>query len=116
MQKSLVLLAFCLLLQGCSALDWLIYQPDIEQGNYITQEQIDKLRMGMNRKQVRYIFGQPMIQDSFDDSRWYYTYFVWSGKNNAVTQKNLTIHFKNNQVDQVESDYELNSELNQSSN
>jgi outer membrane protein assembly factor BamE len=112
MQKSIVLLAFCLLIQGCSALDWLVYQPDIEQGNYITKEQINKLKIGMSRKQVRYIFGQPMIQDSFDNSRWYYTYFVWSGKTNEITQKNLTIHFTENQVDTVESDYDFKPEFN----
>ncbi|MDH4292736.1 MAG: outer membrane protein assembly factor BamE, partial [Betaproteobacteria bacterium] len=39
------------------------YKIDIQQGNYITQDMIAKLKPGMSRSQVRFALGTPLIVD-----------------------------------------------------
>ena len=48
MQKTLYSLLFCLLLAGCSNFGFPgVYRLDIQQGNLITQDQINQLKPGM---------------------------------------------------------------------
>ncbi len=50
------------------------YKMDIRQGNYITTEMRDKLKLGMSKSQVRYVLGTPMVSDPFHADRWDYVY------------------------------------------
>ncbi len=50
------------------------FKMDIQQGNVVTSKMLMQLRPGMNRSQVRYIMGTPLIVDSFSDNRWDYFY------------------------------------------
>jgi outer membrane protein assembly factor BamE len=69
------------------------YKMDIRQGNFVSQEMRDKLKLGMTKAQVRYVLGTPMINDPFHDERWDYAYRLeHEGK---VTEKqNLTLYFE----------------------
>jgi len=49
-------------------------RPDIEQGNFITQSQVEKVEEGMERSAVRRTLGQPLLQDPFHPDRWDYVY------------------------------------------
>ena len=53
-----------LLLAGCS---WFpsvgVYKLDVNQGNYITQDQVEKLKVGQTRAQVRSALGTPLLAD-----------------------------------------------------
>ena len=51
-----------------------VYRINVEQGNVVTEEMVDQLRPGLNRRQVRYIMGTPLIEDSFHEDRWDYRY------------------------------------------
>ena len=57
--------ALSLTMSGCSAFDWLIYKPDIPQGNYMETQQVEKLRVDMTKEQTEYILGRPVLRDSF---------------------------------------------------
>lgn len=81
-----------LLLSGCSFVDRWVYRPDINQGNYITQEAIDKLKVGQTKEQVIYIMGSPMLTSVFGDDIWYYV-FREKPQHGYVTQKTYTIIF-----------------------
>ena len=60
------------LLAGCG---WpRVHKVIVQQGNVITQEMIDKLKPGMTRTQVAYIMGEPVVRNTFNDSRWDYVY------------------------------------------
>ena len=60
------------LLGGCG---WpRVHKVIVQQGNVITQEMVDKLKPGMTRSQVAYIMGEPVVRNTFDDSRWDYVY------------------------------------------
>ena len=46
-----------ILLTGCSLVDRWVYRPDINQGNYITQDAIELLQVGQTKDQVVFIMG-----------------------------------------------------------
>ena len=63
---SLALVAL-LALGGCgSVANWVTpYKIDILQGNVITREQVEALKPGMPREQVRDILGSPLLASVF---------------------------------------------------
>jgi outer membrane protein assembly factor BamE len=69
-----------------------VYRIDIEQGNRSTHEIVDQLRPGMTKRQVRFIMGSPLIQDSFNQERWDYIYSMQPGGEEREQQR-LTIIF-----------------------
>jgi len=84
----------CTILGGCS---WLppslgVYKLDINQGNYITQDQVERLRVGQTRQQVRLILGTPLLADAFHAARWDYVYeFERQGR--TLEHSQLTVYF-----------------------
>ena len=58
---------------GCTTVDkymptWRsfgVYQIDINQGNYLSQDMVDKLQVGMTQQQVRQMLGTPLIVSPF---------------------------------------------------
>ncbi len=71
---------------------------EVRQGNYLTQEVIEQLEIGMTRDQVRYLLGTPVVASPFHSDRWDYVYsrkrhraddeyaylVVWFDANNTV--------------------------------
>ena len=43
------------------------YKFDIQQGNFITQQDVAKLQVGMTKEQVRFIMGTPLLNDALRD-------------------------------------------------
>jgi len=114
-KQSLTLLgaaALSLSLSACSVFDWLIYKPDIPQGNYMETQQVEKLRIEMTKEQVEYILGRPVLRDSFADDTWYYVYHYKSGRDASITHKELIIHFEGEMLTKVDGDYELAEDFN----
>ena len=56
-----------------------IYKMDIRQGNFVTPDMREKLKIGMTRQQVRYVLGTPMVNDAFHGNRWDYVYRLEQG-------------------------------------
>ncbi|WP_394200591.1 outer membrane protein assembly factor BamE [Shewanella waksmanii] len=114
-KRSLTLIgaaAISLSLSGCGVFDWLVYKPDIPQGNYVEKQQVEKLRIEMTKEQVEYILGRPVLRDSFADDTWYYVYHYKNGRNAQITHRELIIHFDGEQLSKVDGDYELNEDFN----
>ena len=85
--------ALVLALAGCGAWGFPgVYRLNIEQGNIVTQEMVDQLKPGMSRRQVRYILGTPLIEDSFNRDRWDYIYLVRNGYDTRAENR-LTVFF-----------------------
>jgi len=82
-----------LALAGCSFPG--VYKIDIQQGNDVTQDMIDQLRPGMTRRQVRFIMGNPLIQDTFHTNRWDYLYSLQPGGGQRQ-QERMSIFFNEN--------------------
>ena len=74
-----------------------VYRIDIEQGNIVTQEMVDQLKPGMNRNQVRFILGTPLVADSFHQNRWDYIYTVRNGNTTKESQR-LSVFFEGDEL------------------
>ncbi|MEO8817004.1 MAG: outer membrane protein assembly factor BamE [Paralcaligenes sp.] len=86
-------------LSACGTTNWgLPYRADVQQGNWITSEQVAQLRKGMTRDQVRFILGTPTLQDIFRSDRWDYPYFNKPGYGKTQERK-FTIFFVGDAVD-----------------
>ena len=60
---------------GCSSNRWgFPYKASVQQGNWITKDQVSLLRPGMTREQVRYALGTPMLTSALHGNRWDYPY------------------------------------------
>jgi len=81
----------------------LIYRPTIQQGNVITQEQVNQLKPGMSRSQVRFVLGSPTLRDVFHDDRWDYPYTEGVGST-PEEYKYLSVFFDNDQLVRVAGD------------
>ncbi len=88
----ILLCTFALGLTGCGFPG--VYKIDVQQGNVVTQEMIDQLRPGMTQRQVRFIMGTPLIQDTFSPNRWDYLYSMKSG-HRPRTQERVSLTFEN---------------------
>lgn len=100
------------LLGGCSWFSNLVYKPDITQGNYIEQAQVDELRKGMTKEQVKFVIGTPMVVEAFDDSIWFYIYQLKSGKTGKVDRRQLILKFDQEQrLVSAEGDFDLHEDF-----
>ena len=78
-----------------------VYRINVEQGNVVTEEMVEQLRPGLNRRQVRYIMGTPLIEDSFHEDRWDYRYLLRNG-NELLSETQLTLWFEGEELVRAE--------------
>jgi len=80
------------------------YRPNVQQGNYLTREQLDQVREGMTRAQVQFLLGQPLLAAGFRDDRWEYVFRMqWADLSADV--RRVTVHFDTQQrVARVDTD------------
>ena len=91
--KSLLAVALLALgVMGCSTVKKVVYRIDVPQGNYLEQDKIDQVKIGMDKTQVQYLLGTPMLKDSFNQDRWSYVFIKREGYNEPV-QHTLFVHF-----------------------
>lgn len=83
-----------------------VYRVDVQQGNVIEQEMLDKLKPGMDRNQVRFIMGTPAITDPFHADRWDYV-FTMSRSGRTREQRHIIIHFRDDKLAWVEGDVKV---------
>jgi len=91
--KKLLIINTCiasLSLGACA--QHLVHKIDIQQGNVITQDELNQLKPGMTRRQVQYILGSPMIADVFHQDRWDYLYLLQPGYGEP-SREHVTLYF-----------------------
>lgn len=77
------------------------YRPDIQQGNFVSQEMFAQLKEGQTREQVQFILGTPLLTDVFHADRWDYPFYLQRG-NGELTSARVTVHFKDNKVVRID--------------
>jgi outer membrane protein assembly factor BamE len=88
------------LLAGCSSLT---HHIDVQQGNALDQENVARLKVGLNRSQVRFLLGTPLIVDPFRTDRWDYVYLYYkAGK--LTEQKRISLFFEGDTLARIEGD------------
>jgi outer membrane protein assembly factor BamE len=79
------------------------YRIDIQQGNLVTQDMVEKLQPGMTRSQVRFVLGTPLVTDVFHADRWDYVYRLEkAGK--LVENRHIVAVFDGDKLVRVEGD------------
>lgn len=92
-------------LSACSSLQFPgVFKIDIGQGNILTQEMVDKLKVGMTPRQVEYVMGSPMITDPFHPNRWDYLYYLENGKGTVVNNR-ITLYFSGNRLSAIDTSH-----------
>ena len=101
---SALISAGLVLLAGCSPLQVIKpYRMDIQQGNYLSQEMVSRLKVGMTKEQVRFVLGTPLVADIFHADRWDYLY--WREKPGAKReQRKLTVFFEDGRLTRIDGD------------
>ena len=85
-------------LAGCTSSQWgFPYKVGVQQGNWITSEQVGLLRPGMSREQVRFALGTPTLTSALHANRWDYPYYYRSGSG-KVEERVLTVFFEGSQL------------------
>ena len=110
MRKLLIsLITFAsLFVSGCS-LDMLtVYKIDVQQGNALSQEDIDRVKEGMNKRQVQFLLGQPLLSDPFHRDRWDYVFYFKPGYGDPLKAR-LTLWFEEDRL--VRMDQQGNFEM-----
>jgi outer membrane protein assembly factor BamE len=94
MRLACLLAALCFL-PGCN---YLVYKMDVQQGNFVTQDVVARVKTGMTKAEVRQILGTPLIADVFHANRW--DYYFSSEKNGRVVGDRtlVSIFFENDKV------------------
>ena len=79
------------------------YKVEVVQGNFVSKEQVEALKPGMSRQQVREILGTSLLTDVFHKDRWDYVFTI---RRQGVDpqERRLTVFFKGELLDRYEGD------------
>ena len=70
-----------------------VHRIDIQHGNFLDTEDIDRISVGMTRVQVRALLGTPMVADPFQSSRWDYVYYLKKGRLRKPEWRHFIVFF-----------------------
>lgn len=98
-------------LAGCASsaphtLSWRsfgVYKIDINQGNYLSQDMVDKLKVGMTQQQVKQTLGTPLIESPFRKDRWDYVY-EFSRQGEVREHRKFTVWFAESKLTRWDGD------------
>ena len=82
---------------ACSTAGKVVYRIDVPQGNYLEAANVAKIQAGMNKEQVQYLLGTPVLIDPFSKNTWYYVYRQQQGYQKPE-QYTLVVHFDQNGI------------------
>jgi outer membrane protein assembly factor BamE len=104
MQAKIFTLLVLLFIAGCSSVPSLLYKIDVQQGNVITREMVEKLKPGMTRAQVRFVLGSALIDDIFHKDRLDYVYRL-EQQGVLIEESKLTVFFEDDKLARTEGDF-----------
>ena len=92
------------------------YRPDMVQGNFISKEQLEKVKLGADREEVKVILGTPLLTSAMHANRWDYVFAYKRGDTQLVEQRRVTLFFEKNLLTKIDADalpteYELIAEI-----
>lgn len=100
--QSIILLA-CLALVACSGKIPGVYSIPIQQGNVVTVEMLQELKLGMDKRKVTFILGTPLVIDAFHLDRWDYFYSYNPGGGDTVQQR-ASLFFEDERLARIDAD------------
>jgi outer membrane protein assembly factor BamE len=97
--KILTVLLSFLFISACSIPK--VYKLTVQQGNIVTQDMIDELKVGMTKRQVDYVMGTPLIRSPYQQDRWDYLYTL-ERRDEIVKNYQITLFFKDDLYTRLE--------------
>ncbi|MGA0572233.1 outer membrane protein assembly factor BamE [Variovorax sp. VNK109] len=79
------------------------YKVEVVQGNFVSKEQVNALRPGLTRNQVRDVLGSPLLSSVFHNDRWDYVFTIRRQGVDPQARR-LTVFFKGDELDRFEGD------------
>ena len=76
---------------------------EIQQGNFVSQDMVSKLKPGMTREQVRFVLGTPLVADMFHADRWDYVFYREIPRK-PREERRVSVFFENDRLARVEGD------------
>lgn len=95
-----ILITSTLLAGGCSKGLFSVHKLDIQQGNALNVEDIERIKIGMTEKDVQSILGYPIVDPLFQPNRWDYVYHR-KQPDTPIEQRHVSIYFEDDVVTQV---------------
>ena len=86
---------------GCTAILPEAHKIDVQQGNVIKQDKIDRLKTGMTKRQVQFLIGTPILKDIFHKNRWDYVSTFKPGGGEQKTMR-LTLFFEGDKLVKID--------------
>lgn len=114
--QTALIVVVCSVLGACSSsassmstsainpVNWITpYKVDVIQGNFVSKEQVEQLRPGLSRDEVKALLGTPLLASLFHADRWDY---VFTMKRQGVESQSFkyTVYFKDNLLERFEGD------------
>lgn len=79
------------------------YRVEVVQGNFVSREQVDALKPGQSKQQVRELLGTSLLTDVFHADRWDYVFTI-RRQGVEAQQRRLTLFFKGELLDRFQGD------------
>lgn len=99
-------LLLVLLVTGCN----IVHKQNIQQGNVLDRENMERLETGMTKRQVMVLLGSPAVQSPFHSNRWDYIN-SFAPRGGEAERRKLTIEFENDRVVDFSGNYLENAEM-----
>ncbi len=97
MRALIITVGMIVMLAACS-----VHKIDIQQGNVITQEMLEKLKTGMNKQQVSRLLGTPLVEDPFHKGRWDYIYKFVAGDTGEKQSSHIVLYFTGDDLTKID--------------
>jgi outer membrane protein assembly factor BamE len=89
--RACVFVACAVIASACGSI---VYSPEVQQGNLVTQENVAQLKPGMTKDQVRFLLGTPLVTDIFHANRWDFVYTLQPARSSSIKEeRRLTLFF-----------------------
>ncbi len=98
--RILMALALTTLLSGCVLFHG--YVPTVQQGNIISNQKVNQIRVGSSKSTVLRLLGSPVYVNTFG-TRWVYIYTLKKQGQDTFTRKAI-ISFRNDAVTSIKKD------------
>ncbi len=106
--RSILILSAVLALSACATVndttkkvvDKVVYKLPTRQGNVIDQKQLDQLKIGMTRDQVKFLLGTAVATGPFADERWDYIGY-YKSPHGEVSQRTVTLYFADSKLSKM---------------
>lgn len=105
MMRQLTMTTLFVLFASLAACSWISpYQPNIQQGNLLSEDMLSQLHIGMTKAQVAKALGNPVLENIYNDNHWPYVYTM-QVNGGPIVKKHLDLYFQNNRLVSMDGDY-----------